>query len=96
MVPSSTPNAGPPKNIFEAAERGNVAFITRLVERSLEFDINQRDKIQRTALHWAAELNNIEVAEALLDYNIDPAATDCNGRCGPRTRARPRRAHVRG
>lgn len=46
----------------------------------MEFDINQRDKNQRTALHWAAEMNHIEVAEALLDYGIDPAATECNGR----------------
>jgi ankyrin repeat protein len=57
-----------------------VSYIVRHVERSLDFDINQRDKLQRTALHWAAELNRLEVAEALIDYGIDPAATECNGR----------------
>lgn len=33
---------GPPKNIFEAAERGMVGFIVKAVERTLEFNINQR------------------------------------------------------
>lgn len=35
------------QDIFQAAERGNLAYITRLVERSLELDINQRDSLQR-------------------------------------------------
>ena len=38
---------GPPQNIFEAAERGNVGFITRCAERTLEFDINQRGRQYR-------------------------------------------------
>lgn len=47
------------------------------------FDIQHfalQDKLQRTALHWAAELNHIEAAEALLDYGCDPLAVECNGR----------------
>ena len=35
---------GPPRDIFEAAERGNVGFITRAVERTVEFDINMRGR----------------------------------------------------
>lgn len=33
---------GPPTDIFEAAQRGMHAFITKQVDRSVEFDINQR------------------------------------------------------
>uniref|UniRef100_A0A7S0S0X3 Uncharacterized protein n=1 Tax=Chlamydomonas leiostraca TaxID=1034604 RepID=A0A7S0S0X3_9CHLO len=69
-----------PRNIFEAAERGMTGWIVKAVERSLEFDINQRDKLQRTALHWAAEMGRIEAAEALMDYGVDVAAQECNGR----------------
>lgn len=47
--------------------------------------MQQTDKNTKTVCsccmqHWAAELNHIEVAELLLDYSIDPAATECNGR----------------
>jgi hypothetical protein len=40
---------GPPKTLFEAAERGNVAFIRGRVERQLDFDINQRGAPGRRA-----------------------------------------------
>lgn len=73
-------NQAAPKTIHEAAERGFTGVIVRLVERNVEFDINQRDKYQRTALHWAAEMGRIECAEALLDYGADIKATECNGR----------------
>lgn len=71
---------GGPKNIFEAAERGSVGFIVKLVERTIEFNINQRDRLQRTALHWAAECGHVEVVEALIDYGCDRRLTECNGR----------------
>lgn len=32
----------PPKTIFEAAERGDASWIQNLVERTVEFDIDQR------------------------------------------------------
>lgn len=73
-------NQSVPKTIHEAAERGYTGVIVRMVERNVEFDINQRDKYQRTALHWAAEMGRIECAEALLDYGADIKATECNGR----------------
>ncbi|GFH25437.1 predicted protein [Haematococcus lacustris] len=68
-----------PKSLFEAAERGTVGYIVRQVERNIEYNINQRDKFQRTALHWAAECNQVEAAEALLDYGCDVTACECNG-----------------
>ncbi len=42
--------------------------------------MNQRDTLQRTALHWAAELGHIKAAELLIDYGCDIKAVECNGR----------------
>lgn len=33
---------GPPKNIHEAAERGDATYIVKLIERTIDFDINQQ------------------------------------------------------
>uniref|UniRef100_A0A7S0YEI9 Uncharacterized protein n=1 Tax=Polytomella parva TaxID=51329 RepID=A0A7S0YEI9_9CHLO len=73
-------NGRAPQNIFEAAQRGDKKYIQRFVERAIDFDINERDKIQRNALHWAAELGHVEAAELLIDYGIDVKAMECNGR----------------
>ncbi|KAG2454810.1 hypothetical protein HYH02_000642 [Chlamydomonas schloesseri] len=101
MSGSKSPTAGtkdkmpdPPKNIFEAAERGAVGFITRSVERAIEFNINVRDKYQRTALHWAAEAGQVEAAECLLDYGSEPLATECNGRTSIHLAARSGHCNV--
>ncbi|KXZ44726.1 hypothetical protein GPECTOR_63g51 [Gonium pectorale] len=84
----------PPKTIFEAAERGLTGYITRAVERAIEFNINIRDKYQRTALHWAAEAGQVEAAECLIDYGIDQLATECNGRTAIHLAARAGRTEV--
>lgn len=55
-------------------------FIKKLAERTLDFSVNVRDQLARTALHWAAELGNVEAAELLIDYGIDVKAVECNGR----------------
>lgn len=70
----------PPRSFHEAAERGNTKFLIRTIERNIEFDINQKDRHGRTALHWAAEMGQISAAEALLDYKIDLKATESTGR----------------
>ncbi|KAF5837726.1 ankyrin repeat-containing domain protein [Dunaliella salina] len=62
-----------PKTIHEAAERGNTGFI---------------DNLGRTALHWAAELNRIQAAEALLDYGIDITIPESTGRTAVHLAAR--------
>mmetsp|Transcript_915 Transcript_915/g.2452 ORF Transcript_915/g.2452 Transcript_915/m.2452 type:complete len:171 (-) Transcript_915:571-1083(-) len=70
----------PPKTIHEAAEQGATRWVTNLIERTIEVDIDQRDNLQRTALHWAAEMGHIETAQALLDFGADVDAAECNGR----------------
>ncbi|GAX81433.1 hypothetical protein CEUSTIGMA_g8863.t1 [Chlamydomonas eustigma] len=69
-----------PKTLFEAAEDGDLEWITNVVERTLEYDINQQDKLQRTALHWAAELGHAEVVKKLLGYGCNPLIPDYSGR----------------
>ncbi|MEW5306548.1 MAG: hypothetical protein WDW36_009004 [Sanguina aurantia] len=81
-------SVGPPTDIFEAAQRGMHSFITKQVDRSVEFDINQRDRLNRTALHWAAEMGHLQTAEVLLDYGCDVAALECNGRTAVHLAAR--------
>lgn len=39
-----------------------------------------QDKFNRTALHWAAEMGHDDTVEALLDFNCDIHAMECNGR----------------
>ncbi|KAK9815857.1 hypothetical protein WJX72_010854 [[Myrmecia] bisecta] len=65
-----------PASIHEAAERGLHKDIIRMVERTLDFEIDQRDRYGRTALMWAAEMGHIETAETLIDLNCDRKATD--------------------
>ncbi|GFR42077.1 hypothetical protein Agub_g2900 [Astrephomene gubernaculifera] len=93
---SSTKTAAvdPPKTIFEAAERGLTGYITRTIERAIEFNVNIRDKYQRTALHWAAEAGQVEAVECLMDYGVDPVATECNGRTAIHLAARSGHSEV--
>jgi hypothetical protein len=48
----------PPKTFHEAAERGDTSWCVRAIERNLDFDANCRDRLMRTALHWAAEMGH--------------------------------------
>ncbi|KAG2487618.1 hypothetical protein HYH03_013757 [Edaphochlamys debaryana] len=79
---------GPPKDIFEAAQRGDQGYIKRIAERTLDFNVNQRDSLARTALHWAAELGHISTAELLIDFGVDIKAVECNGRTAAHLAAR--------
>jgi hypothetical protein len=40
-----------------------------------------QDKTGRTALHWAAECNQIEAAQTLIDYGCNVKALEGMGRC---------------
>lgn len=39
-----------------------------------------QDRTGRTALHWAAECNQVEAAKTLLEYGADVRAQECMGR----------------
>ena len=39
-----------------------------------------QDRLQRTALHWAAEMGQHETAQTLIDFGIDVKAVECTGR----------------
>jgi hypothetical protein len=41
-----------------------------------------QDRTGRTALHWAAECNQIEAAQTLIDYGCNIKALEGMGRCG--------------
>mmetsp|Transcript_550 Transcript_550/g.1483 ORF Transcript_550/g.1483 Transcript_550/m.1483 type:complete len:169 (-) Transcript_550:187-693(-) len=77
-----------PKNLHEAAERGDVNFIRDVIERTVDFDVNQRDHIGRTALHWAAETGQCAAAEMLLGYGCDRTVRETNGRTAVHLAAR--------
>eukprot|EP00878_Enallax_costatus_P003965 GHUV01004186.1.p2 GENE.GHUV01004186.1~~GHUV01004186.1.p2 ORF type:complete len:191 (+),score=59.06 GHUV01004186.1:313-885(+) len=79
---------GPPKNFHEAAERGDVTYMVKLMERTIDFDINEQDRTGRTALHWAAECNQVEAAKTLLEYGADVRAQECMGRTAVHLAAR--------
>lgn len=78
----------PPTTFHEAAEKGAIKFLIRMIERNVDFDINQRDRYNRTALHWAAEMGQLEAAETLLDFGIDALAAECYGRTAVHLAAR--------
>ncbi|KAL3152721.1 hypothetical protein ABBQ38_012312 [Trebouxia sp. C0009 RCD-2024] len=65
--------------IHEAAERGAARDIARMVERNLDFDIDQRDQYGRTALMWAAELNHKDTVETLIDLGSDRKLVEQTG-----------------
>eukprot|EP00884_Botryococcus_braunii_P013152 jgi/Botrbrau1/21838/Bobra.0190s0052.1 len=66
----------PPATIHEAAERGLLKDIVRMVERTLDFEVDTRDRYGRTALMWAAEQAHVNAAATLLDMGADRRATD--------------------
>ena len=51
-VPEQEEEIAAPRTIHEAAQNGDLSWIVRTVERTLDYDINSRDRLQRTALHW--------------------------------------------
>ena len=54
-------------------------FLCRMVERTMDFDINQRDRYGRTALMWAAEMNHKETVETLIDLGSDRKLVEPQG-----------------
>ena len=50
-----------------------------MVERTMDFDINQKDRFGRTALMWAAEMNHKETVETLIDLGSDRKLVEPQG-----------------
>ena len=50
--------------------------VFRKVERTLDMDVNLRDKYGRTALMWAAEQGHVAAIETLLDLGADRTIRD--------------------
>ena len=53
--------------------------MSRMVERNLDFDIDQRDRYGRTALMWAAEMNHKDAVETLIDLGSDRKLVELAG-----------------
>ncbi|WIA33907.1 hypothetical protein OEZ86_007006 [Tetradesmus obliquus] len=86
----------PPKNFHEAAERGDTNYLVKTIERTIDFDINMTDKTGRTALHWAAECNQIDAAQTLIDYGCNVKALEGMGRTAVHMAARAAGAEMLG
>lgn len=67
--------AGPPR----LANATNSCLHCRMVERTMDFDINQKDRFGRTALMWAAEMNHKETVETLIDLGGDRKIVEPQG-----------------
>lgn len=55
------------------------SLMCRMVERNLDFDIDQRDRYGRTALMWAAEMNHKDAVETLIDLGSDRKLVELAG-----------------
>ena len=58
-----------------AAMNGQISIVKFLLGKGA--DINTKDKMERTPLHWACRFNNEKVTELLVEYKpLDPKAED--------------------
>lgn len=57
----------------------NITTLCRMVERNLDFDVDQRDRYGRTALMWAAEMNHKDTVETLIDLGSDRKLVEPQG-----------------
>src|SRR6185295_10548090 len=64
-------------DLFDAARAGLVDRVRALVSQGPAADA--RDKLGRTALHWAAMGGNVEIVRMLLDAGAPADAPDRNG-----------------
>ena len=64
-------------DIADAAMRGNKAEVRRLIERKA--DVNARQADGSTALHWAAQADDVELADLLIHAGVKPSSTNNAG-----------------
>jgi ankyrin repeat protein len=68
--------AGDPR-LVEAAQRGDLADVQGLLRHGA--DVNSASPDGATALHWAAELDQIQLAKALISGGANPSAANRYG-----------------
>jgi len=62
------------QTLHDAGRRGDVKAVKLLLEQGA--DVNARDKVERTPLHWAACMGHTALAELLLSQGADVNAED--------------------
>jgi ankyrin repeat protein len=60
--------------LHKAIEQDDLEGVRRLVESG--DDVDARDEVECTPLHWAGAWGRIKAAELLLEHNADPDARD--------------------
>eukprot|EP00192_Tetraselmis_astigmatica_P020295 CAMPEP_0117668242 /NCGR_PEP_ID=MMETSP0804-20121206/11436_1 /TAXON_ID=1074897 /ORGANISM="Tetraselmis astigmatica, Strain CCMP880" /LENGTH=192 /DNA_ID=CAMNT_0005476103 /DNA_START=374 /DNA_END=952 /DNA_ORIENTATION=+ len=66
--------------LHDAAEKGLTKVIEKIFDRTMDLNIDMRDRFDRTALHWAAECGHRETCCMLLELGADVRATESLGR----------------
>ena len=69
--------AGLSRPLFDAAERGDIHAVLEAISSGL--DVNTKDCVGRTALHWAVAEGHAELAELLLQSGAKVNAQDEGG-----------------
>ena len=70
--------SSPESALLEAAQRGDVEVVRKLVDTGV--DLNVRNDIERTALIVAALNGHAEIAQILIDAGADANASDYYGK----------------
>eukprot|EP00873_Tetraselmis_striata_P004366 jgi/Tetstr1/424630/TSEL_015152.t1 len=83
---SNAPEPG--LRLHDAAEKGLVTVIENIFDRTMDLNIDTRDKWDRTALHWAAECGHPEACKTLVYLGADLHAKDGVGRTAMHLAAR--------
>jgi ankyrin repeat protein len=73
--------ASPSSPVADAAMRGDIAAVRALLQQHADVNTPQGDGM--TALHWAAELGNAELADVLLNAGANPRAATRVGEYTP-------------
>ena len=64
---------------FQIAAVNGYVYCMRLLTIRGSCDVNHTDKFKRTVLHWVVKLNNIELAQKLIDLGVDCDLQDVEG-----------------
>lgn len=67
------------KEFFSAVKMGDIIMILKFLRGNGEL-ANDRDKLQRTPLHWAARRGYDKVVEMLVDFGAEVQVVDSFGK----------------